>query len=138
MLTQSFATLLQPTDGLFDVCQRKVLRSERNHGPQATGSRAEELPSHDVPCTVRPRLLSNVRLPCSKRRYEPDLPSPLGPRGRRWIPGTGYRVAEASEREFPSDEAQLAYRSGRKTASSCSRGTAPTSELRVVNEERES
>ena len=61
VLTQSFAALLQPTGGLFNIRQRKALRSKRDHSPQATGSSTEEQPPHDVPCTMGPRLLFNVR-----------------------------------------------------------------------------
>ena len=136
MLTQSLATVLQSIDGLFDGGQREILRSERNHGPQAAGSRTEELPSHDVPCTMRPRLLSNVRLFFNKYQYKLNSPSLLAPTGRRRTPGTEYREVEATEQEFPSDEGQLAYQSGRKTASSCSRGTATKSAIRPLLRKR--
>jgi len=85
---------------------------------------------------MRPRLLSNVRLFFDKHKYEPDSPSLLAPTGRRRSLDTGYREAEANEQEFPTDEGQLACQSGRKTASSCSRGTATTSELHPLSRKR--
>ena len=102
---------------------------------RGAGRKNCRLTTFHVPCVpVCYSMLDSA----SERRKELDSPSQLGLKGQRWTPGTGCREVEAGEREFPWDEGQLAYQSGRKTASSCSRGTAPTLELRVVNEERES
>jgi hypothetical protein len=131
MLTESFAGLFQPTNGLLNFREREILRSKRNYSPKTAGSRTEELPSHDVPSAVRSHLLLYVRF-CGERPNEHDSPSPLGLKGRRRTPGTGCLEVVAGEQVFPWVEGQLAYQSGRKTASSCNRGTAPRSKLRLL------
>lgn|SRR5712671_1553851 len=69
MLTQFFATLLQPIDGLLDVRQREILGGKGNDGPKAAGSRAEKLPSHDIPRAVGPRLLLYVHFNSKASRW---------------------------------------------------------------------
>jgi len=123
MLTQRLARLPQSIDRLLNIRKRETLGSKRNYSPNTAGSGAEELPSHDVPCTMSPRLLVYIRF-CDGRRNELKSPSPLGLKGPRWIPCTGCREVGVGERQFPLDEDQLAYQSAKKTTNSCSRGTA--------------
>jgi hypothetical protein len=100
MLTQFLASLLQSINRLLNIRKREILGSKRNYSPNTAGSRAEELPSHDVPCAMCPRLLVYIRF-CDERRDELDSPSPLGLKGRRRTPCTGCREVGASERQFP-------------------------------------
>jgi hypothetical protein len=125
MLTQSLASLFQFINRLLDLRKGKILRGKRNYSPNTAGSRAEELPSHDVPCAMCPSLLVYIRF-CDERRNDLDSPSPLGLKGRRLTPCTGCREAGVGERQFPSGEVQLPYRSGRRMTNFYSRGTAPT------------
>jgi len=81
MLTQILARLPQLIDRLLDIRKRETLRGKRNYGPNTAGSRTEELPSHNVPCAMRPRLLVYIRF-CNEHRIELDSPSPLGLKGR--------------------------------------------------------
>jgi hypothetical protein len=69
-----------------------------------------------------PRLLVYIRF-CDEHRNELDSPAALGLKGQRRTHCTECREAGVGERQFPLDEDQLAYRSGRKKANSCSRGT---------------
>ena len=125
LLTQFLARLLQPIDRLLNLQERKILRSKGNYSPNTAGSRAEELPPHDVPCAMCPRLLVYIRS-CDERRNELDSLSPLGLQGRRWTPCTGCRVVAAGGLQFPLGEDRPACQSGRKTMNFCSRGTAST------------